>query len=205
MVYSATSSYTIPTWAMSADIFLVNGGNAGSGSSNTIAMYAYKGGVGGHYFSASGIFCYGEQLNVTIGNGGTGTESNIAGGTTTLQFGGGTVYSPQAQSTTGGSTGTGANGVRCSVDSSDTNLYGAGGGAGKTGYTANGNGYNGGQNGGGTGAYSSISGDRNPAATDGTFYGAGGGGDATNYDQSLPMPGHGYQGVAIVRFKPTSS
>lgn len=197
--YTESGVYDIPEWAVLADIFLVNGGNAGSGvSSNNQNGY---GGQGGNYFSASSIYCFGSSANVTVGAGGV-TGTNITGGTTILNIGG-KSFSPQPQSNNGrlGTSGnTARSGVRNSVDKTDTvHEYGAYGGMGN--YSSN-TGRTGGNTSGGTGAgaYSVNA----SGSTPGRFYGAGGGGGALrapNYGGNRP-PSGGYQGIVIVRYRP---
>lgn len=196
--YTESGVYTPPEWATKADIFLVNGGNAGSGVTGT-SQNGY-GGQGGHYFSATNISCLGHAANITIGNGGV-YGTNVMGGQTILSFGGNS-YSPQEQSNIpkSGTTGTTArSGVKNSVDPTDTNLYGAFGGRGQ--YNSS-TGYTGGNTGGGRGAGANAT--LASGATQGSFYGAGGGGGAyrgSSYGGNRPGA-NGYQGIAIVRYKP---
>ena len=97
--------------------------------------------------------------------------------------------------------GKGENGLPNQFDETDTNLYGAGGGASQNAYYPTtlyvGPAIPGGVKGGGDGGYGNNNANTN-MGQDGSFYGAGGGGGSFSSKHTYSRGGAGYQGIVII-------
>ena len=127
ILVTSTGSISVPAGAISFSALLVNGGNGGDygGSSSNDG----RGGNGGNTRAVTNVSCTPSSImSVVIGGG--GNRNGGRGGTTTLTYNG-TSYSPTAQPYNNGSC---TNGVTNSLNPSDSNLYGAGGGHGGYGH-----------------------------------------------------------------------
>ena len=204
--YTKSGTYPIPVGMNYMDVFCVNGGNGGSGSTSSYGQKEGYGGRGGNYYSWTGI-SVGTATGVTITIGAGGNSGQTGGQTIFQPVPGSTTYKPTAQANTPGTTGTSAqNGTRNPFNTLDPNYYGAFGGRGRTASTAYSNdvGYAGGNYGGGRGGFSASytnSWTREILGGDGSFYGAGGGGGAQAMPATTVPPGKGYQGICIVKYR----
>lgn len=180
--------YTVPAGIRALDVFCVGGGGGGGGDfmSNSMNHYCGGGGGGGRTTTALNVAVTpGQQIQVTIGQGGAGGNGYTAGedddGPAGSGTAGGTTYFGGLASAAGGDGGQGGGG-----------MYGAGvGGAGGSGGGAGGArvdgtsyGGDGGSNGGaGQSGYNGRSGGAGQGTTTrafggsvGTIYGGGGAG-----------------------------
>ena len=204
--YTKSGTYPIPLGMNYMDVFCVNGGNGGSGTTTFYGEREGYGGRGGNYNSWTGI-SVGTATGVTITIGAGGNSGQTGGQTSFQPVPGSTSYKPTAQANTPGTTGTSAqNGTTNPFNPLDPNYYGAFGGKGKTESTASINnvGYAGGNYGGGRGGFSAIATSYWTTGIfggDGSFYGAGGGGGAQASPSTEVPPGKGYQGICIVRYR----
>lgn len=172
------------------------------------SVYTAKGGYGGYstngtYSTGSGIPHSPSNLSpyprvigsAYGGQGGGGKELNIISSKYNTPF--------DLATLTYYYTIKGENGIQNPFDLTDTNYYGAAGGAG---YNVNANAdYSatypnlGGQTGGGRGGYGSNNSSTNRGAN-ATFYGGGGGGGAFSSNHTNSLGGNGFQGVVKIYF-----
>ena len=178
------------------EYLVVAGGGGGGGGSTSQLGGAGGGGAGGFLTAAGYLLTQGTTYTVTVGSGGAGGDPNVAGAAgsnstfdtvTSIGGGGGAYGFSGAAGSPGGSGGggdgngsaggTATTGQGFSGFTSSTGSGGGGGGAGSTGYAINS-----GQQCGGTGIASSITGKK-------VFY-AGGGGGATyaNFGPYINLP-----------------
>lgn len=226
-----TSSSTIKfAFPHKFDLFAVGGG-AGGASCNSTNPYGGGGGGGYTKTLLAQNIAAGIPIAVAIGAGGSpgcdgGTTTITVNGTAVVSAGGGKTGSTSEERATGGDGGSagggagyylhndsrgdalgdgGADGGTASYASgtsqgsttrafgeSTGTLYAGGGGGGGTLNAASNGGAGGGGNGGGDRA-------SNPTNHDATYYGGGGG--AAGYNDYKSGAGHGYQGIALVRWK----